>query len=124
MCLMFCSMLTVLHFTSCNQATALIHVFVHPIWPEHVEQQAIADVEYLQVTPVARESSGIGGKQGKSDVVSMFPDAECAFTDVTDTSAITKDVFDTPKDVVVCCLASRTGGIKDSWDIDYQVNLL
>lgn len=74
----------------------------------------------FKVTPVARESSGIGGKQGKSDVVSMFPDAECAFTDVTDTSAITKDVFDEPKDVVVCCLASRTGGIKDSWDIDYQ----
>jgi divinyl chlorophyllide a 8-vinyl-reductase len=23
-------------------------------------------------------------------------------------------------DVVVSCLASRTGGIKDSWDIDYQ----
>ncbi len=24
-------------------------------------------------------------------------------------------------DVVVSCLASRTGGLKDSWDIDYQV---
>jgi hypothetical protein len=75
----------------------------------------------MQVTPVARESSGIGGKQKKADVEAMFPKAECRFTDVTDTSAISKDVFDTPKDVVVCCLASRTGGIKDSWDIDYQV---
>lgn len=74
----------------------------------------------LQVTPVARESSGIGGEQKKSDVTAMFPDAECRFTDVTDSSSIAKDVFDTPKDVVVCCLASRTGGIKDSWDIDYQ----
>ena len=23
-------------------------------------------------------------------------------------------------DVVVSCLASRTGGVKDSWDVDYQ----
>jgi glutamate dehydrogenase/leucine dehydrogenase len=78
----------------------------------------------FKVTPVAREQSGIGGKQSKQDVQSMFPQATCKFTDVTDASKIQQDVFDTPVDVAVCCLASRTGGIKDSWLIDYQVSHL
>ena len=28
--------------------------------------------------------------------------------------------LDVPIDVVVSCLASRTGGAKDSWEIDYE----
>ena len=35
--------------------------------------------------------------------------------------SIRDDAFDGAEyDVVVSCLASRTGGIKDSWDVDYQ----
>lgn len=77
----------------------------------------------FNVVAVAREQSGIGGKQGRSDVQAMFPDATVKFSDVTDVEKLKKDVFDTPVDVVVCCLASRTGGIKDSWLVDYQVRL-
>ena len=33
---------------------------------------------------------------------------------------LAKVAFREPVDVVVSCLASRTGGKKDSWDIDYQ----
>jgi hypothetical protein len=75
----------------------------------------------FKVTAVARERSGIGGKQSKEDVAQMFPGATVKFTDVTNAAKVEKDVFDSPVDVVVCCLASRTGGIKDSWLIDYQV---
>lgn len=75
----------------------------------------------FNVVAVAREQSGIGGKQGRADVQAMFPDATVKFADVTDVEKLKTDVFDTPVDVVVCCLASRSGGIKDSWLVDYQV---
>eukprot|EP00892_Ulva_mutabilis_P005277 jgi/Ulvmu1/3120/UM015_0160.1 len=74
----------------------------------------------FSVVAVAREQSGIGGKQGRADVQAMFPDATVKFSDVTDVEKLKTDVFDTPVDVVMCCLASRTGGIKDSWLVDYQ----
>lgn len=76
----------------------------------------------FNVVAVAREQSGIGGKQGRADVEALFPEATVKFSDVTDVEKLKKDVFDTPVDVVVCCLASRTGGIKDSWLVDYQVS--
>lgn len=74
---------------------------------------------------MARERSGIGGKQGRSDVQSMFPGGEVLFTEVQDISKL-RSSFPENVDVVVSCLASRTGGVKDSWDIDYQAtaNLL
>lgn len=77
----------------------------------------------FNVVAVAREQSGIGGKQGRADVEAMFPEATVKLSDVTDVDKLKRDVFDTPVDVVVCCLASRTGGIKDSWMVDYQVHL-
>lgn len=77
----------------------------------------------FNVVAVAREQSGIGGKQGRADVEAMFPEATVKLSDVTDVDKLKRDVFDMPVDVVVCCLASRTGGIKDSWMVDYQVHL-
>jgi divinyl chlorophyllide a 8-vinyl-reductase len=43
------------------------------------------------------------------------------FGDVTNLDSLRATAFKQPVDVVVSCLASRTGGKKDSWDIDYQV---
>lgn len=40
---------------------------------------------------------------------------------MTNLDSLRKTAFAGPVDVVVSCLASRTGGKKDSWDIDYQV---
>lgn len=74
----------------------------------------------FNVTAVARERSGIGGGQSAKDVQAEFEGAECRFADVTDAASIRDNVLSKPADVVVSCLASRTGGIKDSWDIDYQ----
>ena len=42
------------------------------------------------------------------------------FGDVSDPASLRAVAFRDPVDVVVSCLASRTGGKKDSWDIDYQ----
>jgi divinyl chlorophyllide a 8-vinyl-reductase len=73
-----------------------------------------------QVTALAREQAGIKGKMTADDTRKEFAGARVVFGDVTSQASIEAAAFDTPADVVVCCLASRTGGKKDSWDIDYQ----
>jgi len=67
----------------------------------------------------AREQSGVGGKNNKADVEKDFKGAEVAFGSVMDDTV--QSAFDGPKpvDTVVVCLASRTGGVQDSYDIDY-----
>ncbi|GFP81907.1 divinyl chlorophyllide a 8-vinyl-reductase chloroplastic [Phtheirospermum japonicum] len=52
----------------------------------------------------------------------MLTGANVCFSDVTDLSSLSKTIegLETPIDVVVSCLASRSGGVKDSWLIDYQ----
>ena len=76
------------------------------------------------VVAVTRGSSGIGGKQGVRDVEALFPGGTVVQADVQDAAAVGAAVFgDRPADVVVSCLASRTGGKKDSWAIDYQATL-
>ena len=73
------------------------------------------------VTAFTREKSGIGGKTGKDEAKALFPDATVKFGSVMDPVSIAADAFgEEGYDVVVSCLASRTGGVKDSWDIDYQ----
>lgn len=73
-----------------------------------------------QVTALSREKAGIKGKMGKEDTQREFEGARVVFGDVTDPASISAAAFDQPADVVVCCLASRTGGKKDSWAIDYE----
>lgn len=50
-----------------------------------------------------------------------FAGATCRFGDVSSVESIRAVAFQEHVDVVVSCLASRTGGKKDSWAIDYQV---
>lgn len=76
-----------------------------------------------QVMAFARESSGIGGRQSQAEVVKDFPGAEVKFGDVTNPSSLATHAFNEPTDVVISCLASRTGGKKDSWAIDHAANL-
>lgn len=74
-----------------------------------------------KVTAFARERSGIGGKQSMEDVQKEFDGAEVRFGDVCDFDSLRERGCPEGKvDVVVSCLASRTGGIEDSWKIDYQ----
>ena len=76
-----------------------------------------------QVVAFARDRSGIGGKKTRDTVTADFPGAVVRFGDVTDPASIAAEAFDQPTDVVVSCLASRTGGRKDSWAIDHQATL-
>ncbi|GMH35648.1 hypothetical protein BSKO_03516 [Bryopsis sp. KO-2023] len=69
------------------------------------------------VTAFAREKSGVKGATSQDDLVKEFPGVNFMFGDVTSVDSI-KSVG--PVDVVISCLASRTGGKKDSWLIDYQ----
>lgn len=75
----------------------------------------------FNVVAVSRERSGIGAVQSASDVRQMFKGATVKFADVTSVDSLRESALDVPVNVVVSCLASRTGGIKDSWDIDHQV---
>jgi len=71
------------------------------------------------VTAIVREKSGVGGKAAIQDVQQDFPpNVNVIAGDVTDKAKLIDAM--PPTDVVVSCLASRTGGIKDSWLIDYE----
>lgn len=50
-----------------------------------------------------------------------FAGADVRFGDVTNLESVKAVAFKDKVDVVVSCLASRTGGLQDSWDIDYGV---
>eukprot|EP00250_Pteridium_aquilinum_P033853 c648_g1_i1 orf=78-1394(+) len=83
----------------------------------------------FNVVAVSREKSGIGGKLGKDEVASQLQGAQVCFADVTDLSSLNdavlaaRDRLNGPFHVVISCLASRTGGVKDSWKIDYEATL-
>lgn len=74
----------------------------------------------FNVIAVAREKSGVGGKASADKTRAEFEGGDVRFGDVTDPASLAGLVADTPLDVVVSCLASRTGGKKDSWKIDYE----
>ena len=76
-----------------------------------------------QVVAFTRERSGIGGRQDRDQAIADFPGAEVCFGDVTDPQSIAAAAFHQPADVVVSCLASRTGGRQDSWAIDHDATL-
>ncbi|XP_057550074.1 divinyl chlorophyllide a 8-vinyl-reductase, chloroplastic [Amaranthus tricolor] len=75
------------------------------------------------VIAVAREKSGIRGKFGKEETLNQLTGANVCFSDVTNLDVLEKNLekFGVDSiDVVISCLASRNGGIKDSWLIDYD----
>ena len=63
---------------------------------------------------VARERSGIKGKWGPDDTKQLLNGADVVFADVTDPASLTNVLKDRKVDVIVSCLASRTGGRKVS----------
>ncbi|KAH7842667.1 hypothetical protein Vadar_007850 [Vaccinium darrowii] len=76
----------------------------------------------FNVIAVARERSGIRGKNKKEDTLEQLNGANVCFSDVTHLDSFEKSLenFGVSIDVVVSCLASRSGGVKDSWKIDYE----
>ncbi|KAL0414635.1 UNVERIFIED_CONTAM: Divinyl chlorophyllide a 8-vinyl-reductase, chloroplastic [Sesamum radiatum] len=76
----------------------------------------------FNVTAIARERSGIRGKNSKEETLEMLSGANVCFSDVTNLESLEKSIenLGMSVDVVVSCLASRSGGVKDSWLIDYE----
>lgn len=76
----------------------------------------------FNVVAICREKSGIRGKNSKEDTLAELEGANVCFSDVTNLETLQKSLenLEVPIDVVVSCLASRTGGVKDSWKIDYE----
>ncbi|PON80267.1 Hopanoid-associated sugar epimerase [Parasponia andersonii] len=76
----------------------------------------------FNVIAVAREKSGIRGKNSKEETLNELKGANVCISDVTNLDSLEKSLesLDVHIDVVVSCLASRSGGVKDSWNIDYE----
>lgn len=76
----------------------------------------------FNVIAVAREKSGVRGKNDKEETLRQLRGANVCFSDVTDLPSLEQSIENLSLgiDVVVSCLASRNGGIKDSWKIDYE----
>ncbi|XP_061374335.1 divinyl chlorophyllide a 8-vinyl-reductase, chloroplastic [Gastrolobium bilobum] len=76
----------------------------------------------FNVIAIARERSGIKGSNDKDETLAQLRGANVCFSDVTnlDTFEESLNSLGVSFDVVVSCLASRNGGVKDSWKIDYE----
>lgn len=76
----------------------------------------------FNVIAIARDRSGIKGRNSEEETLNLLQGANVCFSDVTHLDSLEKSLNDlgVPIDVVVSCLASRTGGVKDSWKIDYE----
>lgn len=79
----------------------------------------------FNVIAIAREKSGIRGSKSKEDTLAELKGANVCFSDVSRLDILEKSLDDLgfPIDVVVSCLASRSGGVKDSWKIDYEATV-
>ena len=77
-----------------------------------------------RVLAVARPRSGIRGKNSQEDVVADLAPARGVFSGVTEPDALRADLSEHgPIHAAVCCLASRGGGVQDSWRVDYRATL-
>jgi len=75
------------------------------------------------VVAFSRPRAGIGGGLGADEVAGLLPGAGLRLGDATDAGSVLRHGFcDEPFDAVVSCLASRTGGVEDSWRVDYRAN--
>lgn len=73
------------------------------------------------VVSFARERSGVDAATSADLTRQQLQGSEVRFGDVCDMSSLMKDGIRGERfDVVVSCLTSRTGGVKDAWMIDYQ----
>ncbi len=73
------------------------------------------------VVSFARERSGVGSTTRAEETRIQLKGSEVRFGDVSSMDSLMKSgICGEHFDVVVSCLTSRNGGVKDSWNIDYQ----
>ena len=71
-----------------------------------------------------RPRAGAGGSLHAGDMARLLPGAELRFGDPTDPASLARDGFRGEAfDVLVSCLASRTGTPRDAWAIDHDAHL-
>ncbi len=74
-----------------------------------------------EVVSFARERSGVGATTKAEETRAQLKGSEVRFGDVSQMDSLLKEgIKGEHFDVVVSCLTSRNGGVKDSWNIDYQ----
>ncbi len=77
-----------------------------------------------EVVCLVRARSGIGGAHDEAAARRLLAGAEVRVGEVTSAASVQADGLRGERfDAVISCLASRTGGVKDSWAIDHQANL-
>ncbi|MEM5473253.1 NAD(P)H-binding protein [Hoeflea sp. AS60] len=76
-----------------------------------------------EVVCFVRSGAGFGGTHKADEPSRLLHGAALRFGDVTDPGSLMRDGFHGEKfDVLVSCLASRTGSPSDAWAIDYQAH--
>ncbi|OYU00297.1 MAG: epimerase [Burkholderiales bacterium PBB1] len=77
-----------------------------------------------EVVCFVRPRAGVGGTLAADDSVRLLAGASVRFGDVSDPASLARDGFRGEHfDVLVSCLASRTGAPRDAWAIDHQAHL-
>ena len=76
------------------------------------------------VVCLVRRRAGIGGRMDEAATRALLAGAELCFGDVTEPAGLALDALGgEPLDAVVSCLATRSGGVKDSWLVEHRANL-
>jgi len=77
-----------------------------------------------EVVCFVRPRSGVRAALGPQEMTRLLPGAQLRLGDVTDPASLARDGFAGEHfDVLVSCLASRTGAPKDAWAIDHQAHV-
>jgi divinyl chlorophyllide a 8-vinyl-reductase len=75
------------------------------------------------VTCLVRPRAGVGGRLAPPDCARLLPGATIRVGDVRDPASLLRDGLKGDHfDVLVSCLASRTGAPRDAWAIDHQAH--
>jgi divinyl chlorophyllide a 8-vinyl-reductase len=78
-----------------------------------------------EVVCFVRPRAGVGGRLTPEDSAMLFPGATVRAGDVRDADSLARDGFRGERfDVLLSCLASRTGAPRDAWAIDHRAHVL
>jgi divinyl chlorophyllide a 8-vinyl-reductase len=77
-----------------------------------------------EVVCFVRPRAGVGGALGPQELARRLPGAELRYGKVTNPLSLARDGFAGERfDVLLSCLASRTGAPRDAWAIDHQAHV-
>jgi divinyl chlorophyllide a 8-vinyl-reductase len=76
------------------------------------------------VVCVVRSRSGVGGRLNPSDLAREMPDVRWRAAEVSDAESLARNGLRGERfDVLLSCLASRTGAPSDAWAIDHRAHV-